>query len=227
MQNSVNKEQLFCEYYQQWIEVYKRGAIREATMAKYLMTHKWVEKLAPQLKVSELTRTAYQKLLNDYAKQHNLGYEFANSQIITIDSTFLHKTAVKPTLKLLFEEGFEGAEDEIRNAYERRRKGDNKNAILEAGKAFESTMKIICDKQGYAYDKNKDTVQKLITILENNGFYPSYKNAHLTSIRTTLETGLPVVRNKVAGHGQGNQIITIPDEYRVKILTSRTTPSPP
>lgn len=70
MQNSVNKEQLFCEYYQQWIEVYKRGAIREATMAKYLMTHKWVEKLAPQLKVSELTRTAYQKLLNDYAKDH-------------------------------------------------------------------------------------------------------------------------------------------------------------
>ena len=49
-------------------------------------------------------------------------------------------------------------------------KGDNKNAILEAGKAFESTMKTICDKQGYTYDKAKDTAQKLITILENNGF---------------------------------------------------------
>ena len=49
--------------------------------------------------------------------QHNLGYEFANSQIITIDSTFLHKTAVKPTLILLLEEGYEGAEDEIRNVY--------------------------------------------------------------------------------------------------------------
>ena len=59
-------------------------------------------------------------------------------------------------------------------------------------------MKINSDKQGYAYDKNKDTAQKLITILENNGFYPSYMNAHLKSIRTTLETGLPVVRNKVA-----------------------------
>ena len=136
--------------------------------------------------------------LNYRFKQHNLGYEFVNSQIITIDSTFLHKTAVKPALKLLLEEGFEGAEDEIRNAYEKRRKGDNKNAILEAEKAFESTMKIICDKQGYVYDKNKDTAQKLIAILENNGFYPSYMNAHLTSIRTTLETGLPVVRNKVA-----------------------------
>ena len=70
MQNDTNKEQLFYDYYQQWIEVYKRGAIRDATMAKYLMTQKWVQKLAPNLKVSELTRTAYQKLLNDYAKEH-------------------------------------------------------------------------------------------------------------------------------------------------------------
>jgi integrase len=39
-------------------------------MSKYLMTQKWVEKLAPQLKVSELTRTVYQQILNDYAKEH-------------------------------------------------------------------------------------------------------------------------------------------------------------
>ena len=70
MQQNIEKTQLFYEYYKQWIDVYKKGAIREATMAKYLMTQKWVEKLAPELKVSELTRTAYQKLLNDYAKVH-------------------------------------------------------------------------------------------------------------------------------------------------------------
>lgn len=64
MQQNIEKTQLFYEYYKQWIDVYKKGAIREATMAKYLMTQKWVEKLAPELKVSELTRTAYQKLLN-------------------------------------------------------------------------------------------------------------------------------------------------------------------
>jgi integrase len=49
---------------------YLKDAIREATMAKYRMTQKWVEKLAPELKVCELTRTAYQKILNDYAKEH-------------------------------------------------------------------------------------------------------------------------------------------------------------
>lgn len=66
----MNRTALFYEYYAQWIEVYKKGAIREATLAKYLMTQKWVEKLIPEVKVSELTRTAYQQLLNEYAKEH-------------------------------------------------------------------------------------------------------------------------------------------------------------
>ena len=48
MQQETDKMQLFYEYYKQWIEVYKKGAIRDATMAKYLMTQKWVEKLASE-----------------------------------------------------------------------------------------------------------------------------------------------------------------------------------
>lgn len=70
MLNDMDKDTLFYEYYKQWVEVYKQGAIREATMSKYLMTQKWVEKLVPELKVSEMTRTIYQQLLNDYAKEH-------------------------------------------------------------------------------------------------------------------------------------------------------------
>lgn len=70
MLNDMNKTSLFYEYYAQWIEVYKKGAIREATLAKYLMTQKRVEKLIPEVKVSELTRTVYQQLLNEYAKEH-------------------------------------------------------------------------------------------------------------------------------------------------------------
>ena len=70
MSNDTNNNVLFSQYYAQWIDVYKKGAIREATMAKYLMTQRWVEKLVPELRVSELTRTAYQQLLNDYAREH-------------------------------------------------------------------------------------------------------------------------------------------------------------
>lgn len=70
MLNDMNNSTLFCEYYKQWVDVYKKGAIREATMSKYLMTQKWVEKLVPTLVISEMTRTIYQQLLNDYAKEH-------------------------------------------------------------------------------------------------------------------------------------------------------------
>ena len=54
MINDMNRTLLFSEYFQQWIDIYKKGAIREATMAKYRMTQRWVEKLMPELKVAEL-----------------------------------------------------------------------------------------------------------------------------------------------------------------------------
>lgn len=61
---------LFCDYYEQWIEVYKNGAVRDITMSKYKVTHKWIEKLAPDLTLGELDRIEYQKLLNAYAETH-------------------------------------------------------------------------------------------------------------------------------------------------------------
>lgn len=61
---------LFCDYYKQWISMYKEGAIRPVTMNKYNMAHKWVTKLVPDLCITNLDRTTYQKLLNDYAAEH-------------------------------------------------------------------------------------------------------------------------------------------------------------
>lgn len=84
---------------------------------------------------------------------------------------------------------------------------------MEAGKAFESTMKTICDKKSYTYNKAKDTAKKLIEILGSNNFYPSYMSSHMANLRITLETGLPVVRNKTSGHGQGSTVTLISDEF--------------
>lgn len=70
MLECVLKKDLFCDYYLRWITVYKEGAIRKVTMDKYRMTHSWIKKIAPDLKVCELTRVAYQELLNEYAKYH-------------------------------------------------------------------------------------------------------------------------------------------------------------
>jgi len=66
----IEKNRIFCEYYKEWIKVYKEGAVRKITMDKYLLSLSWLEKLIPHLKICQFTRTNYQKLLNDYAKYH-------------------------------------------------------------------------------------------------------------------------------------------------------------
>ena len=62
--------ELFYKYYERWIRIYKEGAIREVTMKKYEITLVWLQKLVPELRLSELNRITYQQLLNDYAVYH-------------------------------------------------------------------------------------------------------------------------------------------------------------
>lgn len=68
--NANQEEMLFKDYYAQWVKVYKEGAIREVTMDKYRLTQSWLDKLVPELKLRDLSRVSYQKLINDYAEHH-------------------------------------------------------------------------------------------------------------------------------------------------------------
>ena len=70
MLDQASRTDLFCEYYSQWVHVYKEGAIRRVTLDKYLMTQAWIEKLIPSIRLCDMTRIIYQQLLNDYAKNH-------------------------------------------------------------------------------------------------------------------------------------------------------------
>ncbi|MGY0837241.1 site-specific integrase [Aerococcus urinaeequi] len=64
------KNLLLSEYFLEWIELYKVGAIRPITLSKYYNSQKHLEHLAPNLKIADLTRKSYQSLLNDFALTH-------------------------------------------------------------------------------------------------------------------------------------------------------------
>ena len=68
--DDIDKDDLFCDYYEKWIKIYKEGAIRKVTLDKYKMTLRWLRKLIPDLKIKDLTRISYQQLLNNYALEH-------------------------------------------------------------------------------------------------------------------------------------------------------------
>lgn len=65
-----NKKELLGNYFERWINVYKEGAVRKVTMEKYKLSLLWIRKLSPKLRLCDLDRTAYQKLINDYALSH-------------------------------------------------------------------------------------------------------------------------------------------------------------
>ena len=68
--DTYDVNELFCNYYEKWITIYKEGAIRNSTMQKYKLTSRWLKKIAPNLKIREINRITYQEILNKYAENH-------------------------------------------------------------------------------------------------------------------------------------------------------------
>ncbi|MBW8050477.1 MAG: hypothetical protein FVQ77_09090 [Cytophagales bacterium] len=149
--------------------------------------------------------------LNDRFKEHGVGYQFEGSEIIRVDSTYTHSEIVIPTITLLWNKKFKGANEEYLKAHEHYRHGRNKECLTECLKAFESAMKIICKEKGWQYNET-DTAKKLIQICFQNGLVPSFTQNQFTSLQNLLESGIPTIRNKLSGHGQGQVPQKVNDE---------------
>ena len=146
-----------------------------------------------------------------------VGYQFADGEIIRVDSHLIHAEVVKPALSLLRGVEFAGAQAEFLKAHERYRHGDTKAALSECLNAFESVIKGICNKRGWSYN-TKASSKTLIGILFEKHLIPDYWQSHFSGLRTTLESGVPTARNKDSGHGQGSEIKTVPSHLAGYVL---------
>jgi hypothetical protein len=149
--------------------------------------------------------------LNVRFKENGVGYSFESGELIRIDSTYLHSEVVKPTLSLLSSKKFGGVNEEYLNAHEHYRHGRNKECLNECLKAFESTLKTICKEKNWPF-ASTDTAKKLIQICFQNNLIPSFTQNQFTSLQNLLESGIPTIRNKLGGHGQGSVPQIVDDE---------------
>lgn len=140
--------------------------------------------------------------LNHRFKEHSVGYEYSNGQVIRIDSQLVHSEVVKPSITLLSEPGFEGAHDEFLSAHEHFRHRRYKEALNDALKAFESTIKVIAGIRHWPINKS-DTANKLVKACMDNGLIPAYYQSHISALTNLLVGGVPGIRNAEGGHGQG------------------------
>ena len=140
--------------------------------------------------------------LNDRLKEHGIGYSFDGSEMLRVDSEYMHTEVAKTTIALLWNQKFLGANDEYLKAHEHYRHGRNKECINDCLKALESTMKIICTEKGWHFSPN-DPAKKLVQVCFTNGLVPSFAQNQFTSLQSLIESGVPTIRNKLGGHGQG------------------------
>lgn len=149
--------------------------------------------------------------LNTRFKEHCIGYQFESNELIRIDSQYVHSEVVKPVLNLLsVRKEYQGANAEFLEAHEHYRHKNYKECLVSCLKSFESLMKAICDLNTWTYGST-DTANKLIQTIWNKGLIPSYLQTQFNSIRSVLESGIPTVRNKNGGHGQGTQVTNVPE----------------
>jgi len=160
--------------------------------------------------------------LNDRFREHGIGYQYVDGILVRLDSQFAHAEIVRPALGLLNAAGFDGPADEFIHAFEHYRHGRYKDAIAEALKAFESTMKAICSARKWLHPPNA-TAKPLMDTLFMNGLIPAELESHFGALRAAMESGLPTLSNKTSRHGQGPAPVHIPSHlagYALHLMAS-------
>lgn len=149
--------------------------------------------------------------LNIRFKDTGLGYQFESGQLIRIDSQFLHAEVIKPVLQVLgSKKEYQGANNEFLAAHEHYRHQRYKECLNDCLKSFESLMKAIHTKNSWSFNST-DTAKKLINSCLSHNLVPDYLQNQFSSIRILLESGIPTIRNKEGGHGQGCEISEVPE----------------
>lgn len=100
-----SKDMLFYVYFENWIRLFKEGAVRQVTLQKYWNNQRHVRRLVPDLRMRDFDRTIYQQLLNTYAETHerqsviDFHHQIKGSILDAVDEGLI---ARDPTRKAIF-----------------------------------------------------------------------------------------------------------------------------
>jgi hypothetical protein len=134
----------------------------------------------------------------------------AYPKIIRRDNQATHACAIEPALTLLRDRQFTSANQSFLEALADHRKGDSAGCLTHCCSALESTMKIVCDRNGWPYLQN-DTAAPLLRVIMQHSGMEAYFEQPLIVIAT--------LRNRLSSsHGSGVQPRQVPDhlaEYAI------------
>ena len=132
--------------------------------------------------------------INRVLREEDASWRLLEGQFVPLDSVFVHEQIMASSHEALGSVGFEGAAHELL-------------AAQHAGSSFESAMKAALDRDDYLAAK------KLIDALGADGYFEGIPEKLRGQFVTEVLAGLPWMRNKLGGHGQGKDKQTVPEPY--------------
>ncbi len=156
--------------------------------------------------LDKANKLEFQGQINDAFEEESSEWRLAEGQFFKVDSAFLEMHVIAPAYELLKVQGYEGALDELNEARNDLAAGDYKSCIHNSCKSFESVLKSIlaCDA---------GNASALIRQLPDIGFYSDLPPNMETAFGDTVFNALPFLRNRLSGHGQGEDVIDVPKHY--------------
>lgn len=133
-------------------------------------------------------------------------WRLVKAECIKLDADFVGSDATQLALQSLAAGQFAGPADEYSKAAREQASGEVKNAIADACKSFESTLKILTGLE----QANAD---RLVKGLVASGYLDDLPENVRSGFGGAVLMALPFIRNKLAGHGQGGQVVNVPQCY--------------
>jgi len=156
--------------------------------------------------LSQSEQSDFQHDLNELCFKYSFPWVMANGYFFRIELKFIDMEIIKPTLEMMAHEKFTGSLDELVEALGELTAGNYKDAIHKSAKSFESVMKAVLGV-------SSGTASNLLRGLEENDFFDDITPTVSKAIGDSVFMGLPFMRNRLGGHGQGQDILKVPENY--------------
>lgn len=137
----------------------------------------------------------------------------AYPKVVRAEEEVTYTEAVAPALSVLSAPHFEAANLEFRDALDEYRKGHYGDCLTKCGSAFESVMKVVCKRNGWAFDEKKETAASLLKVVVSNSTLDPFFEQPLMLIAT--------MRNRLSSsHGGGTAVRSVERHVAQYAITS-------
>jgi hypothetical protein len=151
-------------------------------------------------------KEAFRVKLNEIFEVHACPWRFTDGEFFKLEGDFVGARLTETAHNALAANKFTGAADEFSKARENLASNNAKDTIFYAAKSFESVMKALTRLDHANADR-------LVKAMSAQGMFDDLpQSARQAFVEHVMKT-LPALRNKLAGHGQGAEIVEVPAIY--------------